>query len=475
MLKIFKDLISKNANAKSFLTYLIGTLFITGISFVTTPIFTRILSTTDYGVISIYQTWVSIFAVFIGFQVSGSIATARVHLPSNKFERFLKSAIALSFIGFILVSTTVLLFRDSFALLLEIDTKLVPFMIIHAFGLSCATFYLVYTVQTKQPKKNALFAVIVAIFSVSISILVILNLDDDKYMGRIIGNSTVYFIVILFVLIKFLFFSKHKIAMEDWLYALPLSLPLIIHLLSNLIVGQSDRLFINTHLGLDAAAIYSVAYVIGSLGMLIGEAANNIWSPWYLDNTKLGKKDEINKAAKYYIILITFVFSVILLISPEILYLMAPKEYSIGIGSLIIVSISVFFRFLYRFPLTYEQYSKNLKWVAVSTIFSALINLLLNYILIRKMGIIGAAIATLISYVILFGLHEIVARKIIKGYNLEFKNYLPGIVGVFFFGALSYLLIEYWYLRYSILILIFAFLFKFVYEKYRREISINKH
>lgn len=468
---MLKKILLKNKNLKSFFIYLIGTLFISGISFVTTPIFTRVLSTTDYGIISIYQTWVNIFAVFIGFQVSGSIATARVHLDPNKFERFLKSIIALSLIGFILVSIITLLFQDTLAILFQIDSKLIPFMLIHAFGLSSATFYLVYTVQTKKPKKNAIFAVIVALFSVSISMVLILNMDNDKFMGRIIGNSIVYFAVIIFVLIKFLIRLKHKITLEDWEYALPLSIPLIIHLLSNLVIGQSDRLFINKYLGFDFAAIYSVAYVIGSLGMLIGETANNIWSPWYLDKTKAKQDGEINKASKNYVLFMMVVFSLILLSSPEILSLMAPKEYYAGIGSLIVISISMFFRFLYRFPLAFEQYSKNLKWVAVLTIVSALINLVLNYFLIEKMGIMGAAIATLISYIILFGLHEIIARKIIKGYNIDFKNYLPGIGGVCFFGILSYLLIDYWYLRCLILFLTFILLFKYLKVK---SLFINK-
>jgi O-antigen/teichoic acid export membrane protein len=460
MLKIFKNLILKNSNSKSFLTYLIGTLFIAGISFVSTPIFTRVLSITDYGILSVYQTWVNIYAVFIGFQVSGSITTARVHLTADKFERFLKSIIVLSLIGFVLVSIITLLFQDSLAILFQIESKLIPFMIIHAFGLSCATFYLTFTVQTRQAKKNAVFAVIVALLSISISILLILNMDNDKFMGRIIGNSTVYFAVILFVIIKFLFHSKNKISIEDWLSALPLCFPLIIHLLSNLIVGQSDRLFINKYLGEVDTAIYSVAYIIGGLGMLVGEAANNIWSPWYLDKTKARKNEEVNKVAKQYIMFITAVFSGIILCSPEILFLMAPREYAIGIGSLIVVSISVFFQFLYRFPLGYEQYSKNLKWVAVSTLFSAFINLLLNYYLIEIMGIIGAAIATLISYIVLFGFHELVARKIIKGYNINFENYLLGIVVVTFIGILSYLFIEYWYVRYSILIILISLLAK---------------
>lgn len=92
-----------------------------------------------------------------------------------------------------------------------------------------------------------------------------------------------------------------------------------------------------------------------------------------------------------------------------------------------------------------------MKWVAVSTIISAAINLLLNYLFIPKWGIIGAAFATYISYVFLFLMHELVARKIIGGYNIRFLNYVPGIVAVNILAIVSNFLVEYWLIRYALL------------------------
>jgi O-antigen/teichoic acid export membrane protein len=155
------------------------------------------------------------------------------------------------------------------------------------------------------------------------------------------------------------------------------------------------------------------------------------------------------------------------MISPEIFAIMAPPEYKMGNRSVLILTAGNLFVFLYRFPLGFEQYSKNMKWVAVCTIISALANMGLNYLLINSIGFEGASIASLISYVILFGLHEIVARKIIKKYNVKFRDYINAIIisGAFF--SLSYIFLDYQTIRLAIFVGLIGFTVYKVLKDYR--------
>jgi len=453
-MKYINKILNNQKFASSFIIYLVATLLLKGIGFITTPIFTRILSPSEYGIVTIFNTWVLFFAVFIGFQVSGSIATARIHKPPHLFDSYLKSITILSLLGAIIIAGICFLLKKELSSLLQIDVELIPHLLVQAYGLSCATFYSNYTIQMKQPKNNAMFSIIIAIIIVSLSLALIMRLQHDKYLGKIYSGTIVYFFVIIFVLKRFIFGQKSKLKLSDWKYSFALGAPLIIHLLANIIIGQSDRIFLKQYLGNESAAIYSVAYSVGTLGMLLVGVCTNIWSPWYLDNTKAGNHNNVNDVTKKYTIIISAAFVILMLIAPDILKIMAPKEYWSGVNCLIIIVVGVFFQFLYRFPLGYEQYSINLRWVAFCTITAALSNIVLNYFLISLMGMVGAAIATLISYIVLFSLHEIVARKIIKGYNIELTSYLLSIIGCLLFAIISYFLIDFWYIRYSILLLL---------------------
>jgi O-antigen/teichoic acid export membrane protein len=446
----------KNNAVKAFSIFFSGTVLLNGLSLISTPIFTRVLTVEDFGIFSIYQTWVSIFAVFIGLQISGSIGTARLNFDEQNFHFYLRSILLLSFCSFVVFLLLFLVYERQILQLLQLEFRVFPFLIIQSFGAACATFYLTYTIETKQPKKHFKFSVLNVASTIALSLLLVLVFEQDKHMGRIVGGASVGFLVIIFVYRVIYFKIKSKIDLEHWKFAIPLSLPLIIHLLANLIIGQSDRIMITKYLGFQQAAIYSVAYSIGSLGLVISEATNNLWGPWYLDNTHIKNNDEVNKMSKFYIFVISIIFSVFLLLSPEILLIIAPSSYYAGTESIIIVTVGVFFLYLYRFPLAYEQYSKNLKWVAFCTIIAGLINIGLNYLLIPEYGINGAAYATLLSYLVLFILHEIVARKILDNYNIEFKNYFLGAGVVLISAFFSYLFLDKFIFRF-----LFVFLFDF--------------
>ncbi|MDA8769643.1 oligosaccharide flippase family protein [Schleiferiaceae bacterium] len=454
----------KNTFLRSLGIYFLGTFLLRGISVFTTPIFTRVLTLEGFGIFSIYQTWVSIFAVFIGLQMSGSIGTARVHLGEQNLLSYLRSILALSFISFFIFTILFVFLEHHILHLLQLELRHLPYLVIQSFGTACSTFYLIYTIQTKQPNKHLRFSVLNVTVTIALSLLFVFMFEQDKYMGRIIGGASIGLAIIIYVYKELYFKIKSKIDIEHWKFAIPLSLPLIVHLLANLIIGQSDRVIINKYLGFEQAAIYSVAYAIGSLGLMIAEATNNVWSPWYLDNTHLKNDNKVNQMSKLYILLMSIVFSVFVLFSPEILLIMAPSSYATGSKCIIIVAFGVFFLYLYRFPLAYQQYAKNLKLVALCTISSGLINIGLNFLFIPKYGIDGAAYATFISYVTLFFLHELVARKILSNYNIEFKNYITGFVIVFIFTVFTYVFIDELVFR-----MLFGFFFYFFIIWYLRK------
>ncbi|MDN3450103.1 oligosaccharide flippase family protein [Planococcus sp. APC 3906] len=430
------------------LLYVLGTVLLQGISFLTTPIFTRIMDTSDYGITAVFATWVTFIAVFISFQVSSSIASARIHMKEEEFTNYLRNITLLTVVSGTLIMSGGLLFASSLAGLLSIKEKLIPHLMLQSYGTSLSTLYGMYLIHTKQPKTKIIFAGIVSISLVMLGLLLVFSMNDDRYLGRIWAGSIVNLFIIAFVLYTFLYNKKNaKFKLADWSFCLKLSWPLIIHLVATTIIGQSSRLFIVKFIGETEAAIFTVAFSIGIIGMLIADAFNNAWSPWYLDNTKNGQKQQVNEYAKRYSMVISSGFVMIMLLTPELLRFMAPEPYWNGKYSVLLIAIGVFFQFLYRFPLGYEQFNKNMKWVAFCTIVAAVLNLGLNYLLVPLMGIEGAAIAILLSYIVLFLLHEFVARVIIGGYNIRFSTYIPATSVALLAFFLSYLTMDYFYFR----------------------------
>src|SRR5687768_3117213 len=88
--------------------YMIGNLFNKAIAFLTVPIFTRLLSTNEYGMVNTYLSWVTVFTVIVGLSLGSSVRTAYIDYKNNLVE-YMSSVLFLSLINFIIISGIVII------------------------------------------------------------------------------------------------------------------------------------------------------------------------------------------------------------------------------------------------------------------------------------------------------------------------------------------------------------------------------
>ena len=142
-----------------------------------------------------------------------------------------------------------------------------------------------------------------AIINTIMAIILISNIKSDKYYGRIgslIIVALIYGTVLYIVAMKK---GKKLISLEYWKYGLAISIPAIVHLLSGVILQSVDTVMINSMIGSSAAGIYTFAYKIGMIMYIVWLACNKAWVPWFYENMKEKKYDDIKLKIKCYIML----------------------------------------------------------------------------------------------------------------------------------------------------------------------------
>lgn len=457
---------------KSFLStsiiYVLGSFLTSGLTFITTPIFTRLLTPEDYGVTAVFAAWLNIFVNFIGMQTFISIAPGYVHLGKKKFNEYISSILFLSTLSFIVVLAGSLILKKPLALLLNMTEYLMLLLVVQAFFNYVQQFYNTYLVQTGQAIQSLILSLSYSTITIVLSLVLICNMNSDRYYGKILGNAIVTcllgFVLYIVIMVK----GKKFISKENWSYCLPLAIPSVVSSLSCLILNQSDRIMSQKILGDYEAGIYSFAYNIALVLLTLWNATNNAWVPWYFENTKKGNTVTINKLSKKYINIISLLCCLIMLLIPEAMKILGPESYW-GAGRLTaIIIIGIYFYFLSMFATNYELYKQNTKWIAIGTIAAAIINVEMNLFLIPRIGNMGAALATLVSYFCLFIFHNILVKKF-RGFNIERKNYLPGIGIVIISFIIFNFIYDYLIVRWAIILII---LFGTLYAN--RQMLLNK-
>ena len=119
----------------------------------------------------------------------------------------------------------------------------------------------------------------------------------------------------------------------------------------------------------------------------------------------------------------------LILISPEILKLLAPSAYWKGIILIPPLVLSNFVIFAYTMYVNIEYYYEKTIVITVNTIIAAGMNIVLNGLYIPKFGYTAAAYTTLFSYAVSFALHHSVCHQV----NIISGNAIYLIIFIFIY------------------------------------------
>jgi O-antigen/teichoic acid export membrane protein len=419
-MKVHRLLTHKVVRAGSW--YTLTEIFVKGISFLTIPIFTRLLSTSDYGLVSLFTTWVSILTIIVTFDLKNSIAIAKYDF-NEKYDEFASSILFLSILLFSMFFLVFIFNIDFFINITGFQIEVLLLLIIVSYFTFVKNFTTVKLRFEYKYKTVSLVQIVSAVLGVILSLFLIVHVfNDQRYLGKIIGSSV--FTILIGTTFSIYIFVKGKklINLDYWKYALVFSAPLMFHSLSGIINAQFDRIIINNILGSALTGIYSFAYNVGIIMNVFKVALDNAWTPWAFEKFKDKKFDLVRTRAFSYSNLFVFLYAVILLVSPELIKIMAAKPYWAGLSIMPWIFMAYFFNFLTSFEVKVERFYKRTGLISVGTVLSASINIVLNLIFIPKYGYIAAAITTTVSYFLLFVFHYIITTKVIKVnvYGLNF-------------------------------------------------------
>ena len=428
-----------NANSykKASTFYLIGNIFNKGIAFLTVPIFTRILGTNDYGLVNTYSSWIGIITMFIGFTLHMGIRSSFIDFRSNvreylstviKFTLLTSSAVILVTLGIIKIFN------------LNVPILLVLLCLIHSSACAIIEDVSYYFMMTYSYIKRTIILVLPNLVSVVLSIIIIsFVMKNDLYLGRIIPDAATMAAVGL--VLSVIFIKKDKINKTYLKHGLKISAPLILHGAALNILSQSDRIMITWLVNASQSGIYSLVYSLGMISSVIISALDGIWIPWFTEKMNTNSKDEINKISVYYAKIITYIMCCLIMVAPEILKILASKPYWEGIKIIPLIIAANYISFMYTFYVNIEHYYKKTMQISTLTIFAAVLNIILNYLLIPKFGYVAAALTTMISYLTILFLHSYFAKKI-EPTLYPLKMFVLPIIEISAFCGLFYLLID---------------------------------
>ena len=436
-----------------------------GISFFVIPLYVRILTTAEYGEYSVFQSWRDILIIFTSMNLYCGVYTkAMVDLPEER-DRYTSSMQGLGclFTGayFILY----LLFYDFWTTLFKMDYKVMLFLFLYFIFFPAFNFW---STRQRVEYKYRNMVVVTLLIAIATPLLSLLLLEFTTLRSKavIYGYLIVQCSVGGYLFLKQFLKGKCFFDKQYWKHALSFNIPLIPHYLSLIVLGQVDRIMIDSYCGPESTGVYSFAYQIGYTINILISAINGSRVPWTYEKLKERKYASCTRVFNLLCGFMALIVVMITLVSPEIIAVMATSEYSEAVYVIPVVALGIFFTFCYDLFSTVEFYYSATRFVMFASIIGAILNIALNAIFIPRFGYIAAAYTTMICYLVLTIMHLLFTRKVCEKNEVDLSNLYDikalvkisiAVVGIVFIIMALYSMTI---MRYGIILLLAMFLYK---------------
>ena len=435
---------------------MLGPIILNGINFFTIPIFTRLLGTANYGVYTIYASYQSLLAIVMGLQTQAIIAPTSIYYSGEKRDKCFSNALTISLLSCAFFSLIMGLLIEPVAKFTGLSVGMIVLMIVHSVGMVGTQWALFKFTYDKQAKLNFVYSVAISLTGVFLSLFFIKYLlpDGKTYFSYVLGHALPYAVAGTGFFIYFLYRGKSFFSKKEWMFCLSLCVPIVFHALSNTILHQCDKVMIQKVMGDSATGIYGFAVSFANVMNIIFNALNTTWVPFYHDDIRENRKEQLKIKTNNYVFLYTCLTVGFIMAMPEVVKLFAQSDFWPSIKIIPVLVAGIYFAFLYTFPVNFEFYYKRTKTIAVGTTFACAANIILNSILINKFGMMGAAAATLISYALLYLFHLFIAKVVIKEeYHYQYKFFYIYLAAVILFMFIFYLIIDMTSIRWFIFLI----------------------
>lgn len=392
------------------------------------PVYTAYLSTNDYGLCDLITTTISLLSPCLTLAASEGVMRFTLDKNSEKNQVFSLAFTIVVGGGLVLCLLTPIVIRNT-----PLKEYSVLFLIYY-FSSTTAMVMQQFVKGLGHVREYAVSGIVSTVVTVvlNVTLLIFLDMEAKGYIYSIIlGNVAIilYFCITENVFVYIIKPTKIKIPLIK-MY-LHYCIPLIPNQISWWINNSSDKFIITYFWGTSVNGIYSVAYKIPSLLNMIASIFYTSWQISAID--EFGSKKSIdffsNVYRKYHSIFIITASGTILLIKVLAKILFVNEFYQAWKYSVILIIASML-QAMGSFMGTIYTSAMQSSAILITTAISAIVNIILNFMLIPKYGAYGAAIATLISYLIVLILRDYDSKRI-----LPMKiNYYRNGTGYFLLG-----------------------------------------
>lgn len=401
---------------KNTIIILLGKVCTQFLAFLLLPFYTRFLTTSEYGLFDLITTYVILLTPIISLQLESSLFRFLLDARKNEKE---KSKIITNTLISVLASILIIL-AIFFVITIFVDIKYKIYLVLIIIVTIFSNILLQIARGLGETVLYALASVVVGMTNIIFSLvfLILFKLGiEGLFLSTVISNLfACLFLIFKLKIKKYIKLSEYN--KQHIKKMLDYSIPLIFNGIMWWFINASDRTLITIFLGTGLNGIYAVSNKFSTIFVSLYNVFNLSWqesASLYINDKKSKQfySDTFNKMLKIF----TSIALLIIVFLPFAFNIIVGSDYSESYNYIPILMLSSILNIIVAFLGAIYIALKQTKKVANTSVIAAVINLVVNILFIKFIGVYAAALSTLIAFMIMaiyryFEIQKFVSIKI---------------------------------------------------------------
>ena len=437
--------------------YTVGSFFGKAITLITTPVFARLMTVSDYGEFTNFAQWAVTILIFTGLELPNTLSKAYYDFK-NEYDDYI-STITMFGCGItMLVYVFFLLFPGTLFKLVSIPRQYIHLLFVFVTFTFCQNIFNARERTLYSYKIVAGITFIGLFFPTLISIFMVYLLPNTNQLSaRLYGFYIPYSLVGIYCASK-LFVKSTVFRIRYCRYAVAISIPLLFHCLAAYFLNSTNIMITKGLVGAGAAAIVSIASSTTNIFAVFSLSVSGALTTWIMDNLELKKVNIVRVGSLYYVGLLAFIVFFSNLLGPEIIYFFGGEKYASSLFLLPFFLFAAFIQSVTAIFIIILTYSKSVVKTAAYTGILSLICVAAKIWFLPIYDLIILAYINIIVFGILFLINYLLVKNVGYADAINFK----GILSIIFLTAVFTIVIPFIYeatvFRYTLIIILLMFI-----------------
>lgn len=376
-------------------------------------VFSRMMTVPDYGVVNLFSSYIWILGIACSLNLYTAIGRWAYDEHTDLGRLLGTSLISVGGL-FAVASVAVALRLDASAALLKLPSATIPLLLVVVLGQIAES--LLTQVAIFREQSGLLLRVTSgrAVATLALSLALLVMLDEEKYLGVLLADAVTSAVLVLYVAV-----SLGRRA--TWTFDRPIframarySIPLIPYMLSLTLLSQVDRIMIDRLYGKEPTGLYSMAYNVGILIVVVMSAVLNAYNPRFFEAMNRRDWQRVADDSRVVWSAALLCTGALVCVGPDLAALMLPAKYApcfslippIALGGLASVIFQIWGRVI--------GFANRTHLSSLIAVAATAVKLGLNAWLLPSQGFQVAALTTIAAYLAMSLLCIAVVNHVVK-------------------------------------------------------------